>query len=416
MKISGEILKKEKRLLYIFLLVFISVVFVSSISLAENPELEELNQAYEELKNRTQKLENRLEKYAGEAPIETEESDNDMDELSAKNFGGIFKETSIGGCIELEAFYEHFSPHNAADEKNSSIDVASVEMYVNSNFAHRLSSIIVFDYEKNHGVTIDEALIHFQAFDTDIPDFRIKPAWFASAGKMDLPFGRYESHLLSDPIVKELGETHAVSILLGLYHKPFTISISVFNGEMDQMNRSDYIESYVVSVNGYFELLNGVELSVGTSYISNLAESNSLAEFLNNEYLSNESDDATTDKDVRLKEYIPGISSYLSLSFIERLFINLEYVSALRRFEEDRMLKPSAWNAEIAFLPMEDLAIAVGYGESFDTLDFLPEMQYSAAVVYDMSDRISVGFDALLRKFLTNDEINRLSMKFGVSF
>ncbi len=81
-----------------------------------------------------------------------------------------------------------------------------------------------------------------------------------------------------------------------------------------------------------------------------------------------------------------------------------------------RMFKPSAWNAEIAFLPMEDLTIAVGYGESDDALDFLPETQYSASVVYDMSDRISVGFDTFLSEYITNDEINHVSMKFGVTF
>jgi hypothetical protein len=400
---------------------------------AQNQSQEDLLREVRKLKEKTRQLEEEVKKLQ-----EEKGEDDDMesgDNVQVDGLVGFIQGLRLSGSIELETFYEHTKPEKGLSDKTSDIDLSTVELVVDVKIDKRFSSRFVFDYEEGRSVTVDDALIHFQATDICEPDLRLDSNWYASAGKMDIPFGYYESHLLSDPLTQDLGEAKEMAFVLGMYYEPFNIAVSAFNGEMDEFDSSDHIASYVATARFAFEVFDDFEFKTGASYISNIADSDELTIFLT-DYLTpethevdaeREADEADSDQTVSegneeavefngLKRYLPGIGSFCSISYKERIIVMFEYVGAQKRLAEDRRFKPEAWNLEVAFVPVEDIEVALGYGETKAALDFLPKKQVGITGVYDISDHVSIGLEGLRKEMRNKDKVTLTTAQLAVSF
>ena len=335
----------------------------------------------EDLYERIEKLEAKAEKKGV------------LDSLSEK--------ITLSGVIEVEADYAK----NGEDA--SDIVVATVEVGIDAQIAKHVSGHILFLYEEDDTpFDVDEAIISINGEDVVPLNLNV--------GQMYLPFGNFESHMISDSLTLELGETRESAVVAGFATDLIDISAGIFNGDVNEMEKDNKIESYVVSA--VFTLPENTVadfgLTAGASYISNIGDSDSLQEEI-----------------ATVEDYVPGYSAFVSISVLDKFFFNAEYLTAADEFAAGELsfdggqeFKPSTWYAELAVGIIEDLEIAAHYAESDDCGsddcgdDCLPKNRYGAAITYGPFENTSLALEYLHDKFENNDEADIVTAQLAIEF
>jgi hypothetical protein len=324
----------------------------------------------------------------------------------------IMKGIEFSGVIELEAGYSDvdYDDPGEEDERSSDLSVANVEFAVDVGITDQVKGHVLFKYEDDENVIVDEAIIHFQADGVCVPNEACNSMWYASAGKLYVPFGYFESHFVSDPLTLELGETRETAIVAGIHFSGLNLAAGVYNGDMDETDADDHIEDYVAAITYTLPegVVNGFGFMAGVSFVSDIADSDGLTDFLN------ETGADSVDK------YVAGYSAFLSISIIDKIAIELEYMTAGDDFADTPALgsgfEPSAWNAEVAFVPLDNLEIAARYGGSNDTLNMLPETQYGVVVAYGLFENTSLALEFIHNQFENDDEADIITAQLAVAF
>ncbi len=314
----------------------------------------------------------------------------DLEEKSA--LGSLSENITLSGVIEVEAGYAKNG------EDSSDIVVATVEVGIDAQIAKHVSGHILFLYEEGDTeFDVDEAIISINGEDV-VP-------LYLNAGQMYLPFGNFESHMISDPLTLELGETGESAVVAGFANDWIDICAGVFNGDINETEEEgDEIKSYVAAA--VFTLPENTVadfgLTAGASYISNIGDSDSLQDAIG---------------PGTIEDYVPGYSAFVSISVLDRFFFNAEYLIADDEFEFTALeFKPSTWYAEVAVGIIEDLEIAVHYAGSDDCDDVLPEDRFGAAITYGLFESTSLGLEYLHDEFETDDEADIVTAQLAIEF
>ena len=97
-----------------------------------------------------------------------------------------------------------------------------------------------------------------------------------SAGRMYVPFGSYESNMVSDPLTLDLGETSETAIMVGMESGNISGSLYTFSGDTDETSATD---NDALSFGGNITYRTDT-LWMGASYISNIADSDGIQDML----------------------------------------------------------------------------------------------------------------------------------------
>lgn len=310
---------------------------------------------------------------------------------------------SFSGAVEVEAYCMDYDSEDDEDVDESDIVLATAELGVGVNINEYTKGHVLFLWQEDdtEPVDVDEGIITLSGIE-NIP-------FYLTAGKMYVPFGMFNSHFISDPITLEIGETRESAVLVGYANDYVDFSLSAFNGDIDEVDKDNKVESFVISVAGIIssEDVEGAEISLGVSYISNIADSNGIeAEVVNGE----------------LENYIPGLGGFLSVIY-GNLSFEAEYVCANDKFEvgelsfdDGREIKPSAWNCELAYAFTEKLEIAGRYEGSDDLWDFQPEQQYGAVVSYNLFKNTTIALEYLHGEYENKDERDLTTAQLAIEF
>lgn len=311
----------------------------------------------------------------------------------------------LSGTVEVEANYENMSfASGGGDEDSSDITLATVELGIDADIAKHVKGhvLLLWEEDDTEPMDVDEAYVTLDGEDV-VP-------FFLTAGKMYVPFGNFESHFISDPLTLELGETRESAIIAGFVNDLVEISAAVFNGDIDETDDDDHISSFVG--NASFTLpqnsLPGMDLRMGLSYTSNIADSDGLeGEIVNGS----------------VNDSVPGLGAFLSVSLMDRFFLEAEYVGALDEFEAGELsfdggqaFEPKTWNVEIATAVTEALTAAVRCEGGEDLADFLPEIQYGVAVAYGLFDNTTLSLEYLYGEFENDDERDLVTTQLAIEF
>ncbi|MBW2576217.1 MAG: LbtU family siderophore porin [Deltaproteobacteria bacterium] len=312
---------------------------------------------------------------------------------------------TLSGLIEAEACYENYDYDNPAtdDDDSSDITLATVELGVDVDIIKHVKGHVLFLWEEDdtEPVDVDEGFITLDGEDV-VP-------LYLNVGKLYVPFGNFESHFISDPLTLELGETRESALTVGYVNEWMDVSVSAFNGDIDETGEDNHIESYVAAASFSVpeELISNFGITAGVSYISNIADSDGL-------------EGETPDQ---IKDYVDGFSAFLSISFMDKFFFEFEYLGALDEFEAGELsfdggmeFQPETWNFELAYAATDRLEVAVKYEGGDDLGDFLPEDQYGAAVTYGLFENTSLSLEYLYGKFENDDERNLFTTQLAVEF
>lgn len=133
--------------------------------------------------------------------------------------------TNISGLIEVEASYNDAS-------SNSDIALATVELGIDHTLNDKVDAQIVFLYEEgenNDEIAVDAATINFHPNSTtDL-----------SVGRMYVPFGKFETMMVSDPQTLELAETQEEAALVAKTFGNVTATGYVFKDDEDGSDKID---------------------------------------------------------------------------------------------------------------------------------------------------------------------------------
>lgn len=378
---------------------------------------EQLIEKIQGLKERIVVLEGaRISKTEAQEPMETKdlkeiggdrglkERLNDLE----SRLGGV----KFSGAIEVEAGYTEINPKEGADTSSSDISVATVEFGVDAQITDHVGGHILFLYEDDEDVVVDEAIIHIHGEGAGCTPENCKYPWQLSLGKLYIPFGYYESHFISDPLTLVLGETRESAIVGDIGNDWATVSVGVFNGEINQANDSDdHIDNYVASVVFTFP-----NVMAGASYTSNIATSNELIDQMNDV-------DGDGDNTNDLNDYVAGYSAFASINLKDKFFIEAEYLAAIDEFEAGELLfdsgqkyQPSTWNLEFAYAATDDLELGIRYAGSNDGGDFLPDEQYGGVVSYGIFENTSLAVEYQYSEFENDDKETTATAQLAIEF
>ncbi|MDH3347621.1 MAG: LbtU family siderophore porin [Desulfobulbaceae bacterium] len=285
---------------------------------------------------------------------------------------------SMGGVIEVD-----LTSGSDYDGTNSSdITLSTMELAIEAQVNEWVSGEIVLLWEEGDTEPVDLDGATITIGNTE------KAPLYLTAGLMTVPFGVYETNMISDPATLEMGETGDSAILVGLEANGLYASAYTFNGDMDKVGDDDEINVFGASV-GYAMESDSMNLNIGADYISNLANSDGLA-------------DAIGDAD--LLDEIGGMAAHVILGLGDFTCI-AEHVSS-----DDIMgSSPNATHLEAALTTEmigNETVLAATYQITSEAAVLgLPETRYGVAVSMGIMDNTSVTVEYINNEdYATEDD------------
>lgn len=346
-------------------------------------------------------LEKRIEKLEEAAGLQKEGS-------------SWFNRLTFSGLVEAEAGIEQWDLADGGDEDSSDLSLATVALGVDMDIAKHVSGHVLFLYEDGEDILVDEGYIKLDGKDN----------WplYLKFGELYVPFGNFTSHMISDPLTLDLGETREAALELGFEANGLYGALYGFNGDVDEAGKESRIDNVGAMV-GY-ALENGdFTLDAGVGAINNLLDSDGLTDALD------EAREALAAGETReLRDYVAGITVHAVVG-LKGFSLVGEYMAALDDpeftliTEEETTLekgkKLNAWNLEGAYtfsMMDKETTLALGFQGSRHTENLLPEKRILGALSVRIFENTCLALEYLHDEYENDDEADRAALQLAVEF
>ena len=281
-----------------------------------------------------------------------------------------FEAVEIGGAIEIEGTVT--SPPEGDNEAD--LTVGTAELGIGVEVSDWVNGEIVLLWEQGEGLDVDTATV------TIGPP---EGAWSITGGHLVIPFGVFETNLISDPLTLDIGETKQTAFQFDGSAGALSGSVFVFKG--DNMEDGDNLIQGFGATAGYSVETESFELGLNLSYTNDLGDSDGL------EVEGAEGYDR-----------VAGISASAMLT-VGSVSVLGEYLGAMDTFGADYVAfgdygaKPSAWMVEVAYgfeLAGKEATVAASYQTTDEALALeLPKKRVLVGLSAEVMDGISLGFE-----------------------
>jgi len=284
------------------------------------------------------------------------------------------KKITFHGALEAEAYYS--KQENSPSESDIILDTASFGFQADVN--DQVHGHLTFLYEEDKTpLGVDEGFIS-----VDLKHMGPGHAKLV-AGQFYLPFGNFDSEMVTDPVTLDLGESDRTAIMAQYELGPVEVALAGFNGDFDPDGKNNVIDGVVAAVSA--SPIKPLEL--GVSYISDLAET-----------------DIELIKGNSYAKSVDGISAHAVLN-LGPVTLSGEYLSALKSFAAGEVSAAIAASGELSgerpqafFLEArgeigENLSYAVRYENSDDFEDDL--RRYGATCSWSFAENTSLSLEYL---------------------
>lgn len=315
----------------------------------------------------------------------------------------------ISGLVEVEAL----SAENYDGSFINDVSLATVGVAVDSKFDERTSAHIAFLYEEDvTDLSIDEGSITLGLSDS----------MSFTAGKMYVPFGRFNGFMISDPLTLVMSETNETALMLSGEKWGFYGSAYVFNGDSYETDKVLAGDNNSISSGVNLGYAREGMIDVGVSYITNIADSDTL------QWL----DDGNINKAVHtygeVYSSVPGANAYF-LVHIGNVTVIGEHVAALKSFSNGdldgtvtAMEQPSASQFEIG-IEFGKVILGMSYQQTSEAQFIgLAETVSSASVAYEVARGTTLAAEYASMKDYeaidggTGEYANTFTMQLAVGF
>lgn len=280
--------------------------------------------------------------------------------------------TKISGLLEAElSFAEDYDGNSASD-----IVLATAEISIDSEISEWVSGHVSLLHEEDAtDLEVDEGYIQYG--NSFLNPFSMQ------VGQIYVPFGNFSSNMISDPLTLEIAETRE-SALVFTYDAGIVASFYLFNGDLLEPGGDDSLDNFGVNL-GYVYQGESVNIDVGVSYINNIGESDLLSAIIITNVLNDEVD------------YVPGFVGHFILEWGSFNFIS-ELAAASGEFNADEIQvgkksQPSATNIEFGYHITDAFTVAIGFQNTVDLVEILPETRLLLGVSYQLDDATAIAFE-----------------------
>lgn len=203
---------------------------------------------------------------------------------------------------------------------------------------------------------------------------------------MYVPFGVFESSMISDPFTLDLAETNQSALLLGYRRAGFQVRAYGFNCDVDEFSDGDreQVECFGASAGYGRESEEGLSYQFEAGYISSIVDTDGYGDFV-------------TEQNLELLEREGGYSVFAKFSYDSFTLIG-EFVSGTGdiAFASGTEEAPLAWNTEFDYglsLMGKEAVIALGYQATDNMAGRLPKSRILGSASVALVEGLSVGFE-----------------------
>jgi len=279
----------------------------------------------------------------------------------------------IHGAVEVEYGYsEDYAKVDSSDIVLATVELG-LETSVNDNVDIQVS---LLHEEDDTPLEVDVGIISL--YDEGSP-------LTVSLGQMYVPFGAFESNMVSDPLTLEIGESRESAILLNYEASGLSAGMFVFNGDIEEVADEDKVMRFGLSL--CFE---GCNFSGWVDYLSGISDSVAIQDHLG--------------APAAIVNQVAGLSVHAAFS-MDAFSVIFEYVGSLDDFDVSEIAfngqgaEPSAMNIEFAkslSVAGRDGTIAFAYQTTDEALDLgLPETRVMIAYSTEIYESTSLGIEYL---------------------
>lgn len=299
---------------------------------------------------------------------------------------------TLNGLIEAEASLTHVEGGDEEDD----LRLSTVQIGLDAELTPWLGGHVIGLWEEDdtEPMVVDEAVLSLTSpwqVASQTPALHL--------GRQYLPFGKFASRMISDPLTLELGETHTTAAVLSLNGEHWNASLATFTGSVD--NGDDSLDSWVAA----FEATPCNGLSVGASWLSDLAES----------------DAALVQEEGLYRDEIPGWSAFVTLQH-GNFGLTVEYLAAVNRFKPEQVeaggdltgRRPETWNLELSWQATEKLQLAGRYEEADDYQADI--RRYGATYSYGLCDYALLAVEYLHSEAIDSEPTHTFTAQLAVEF
>jgi hypothetical protein len=264
---------------------------------------------------------------------------------------GWFNSVSVFGVVELELASE--SP--AGEEGTTSAGVATMELGAAAALNDEWGVEVLL--EEDDGIKLADAFLTYEPGE----------GFSVAMGQQTLPFGVYDTNLVSDPLTKVLGETAHTSLVLSGEAAQFGWSFLTYH------DGGDTLDGFGIGLGTAME---GDDSSFGVdvAWISDIGDSDGLSE--------------------QFEDDVLGMSASARGS-VGPVSAIVEFVTALD--SGGGGAEPSAWHAEAAYgfdLMGREAVLAVGAGGTSDAADAeLAETLMLLGISVGVAEGVGLGIE-----------------------
>jgi len=290
----------------------------------------------------------------------------------------------VYGLVQIEAQYHQ----DYEDTDISDIVVDEIDFGIEAQVNKWAKADIIFIYEEDGTpLGIDEAFLTLGNTDES-------PLYMA-VGQMYIPFGNFESNMVSDPLTVDLAETGEKAAKFGFETDGLYGAVYMFNGAT-QNDDNNTIDHYGANI-GFAQEGEGFSYDVGINYINDMGDTDTLGEVL---------------EEVDDYDYVEGIGGYLNLNF-GSASLYAEYITALDEFSADNIAfksngaQPTAWNLEASYTMNVgyETTVAIAYQGTEESVGLeLPKTRLMGLVSLALNDNTSLSFEYALDEDYDEDD------------
>ncbi len=308
-------------------------------------------------------------------------------------------EVNYSGFIRVDGTLKNEESASGADTSSSDFKSSLVLLKLDAKASEQVMGYAIFKWlgSDTDRVYIDQAVIDIKPKDTGL-EFIL--------GKHYLPTAAFNSSFMTDSQGIVLAETreHAVTALYSVGIA--TISGALYNGDVQETGEDDdHIDGLVARLDLQFN----DDLSVGTSLISSIADSNTLS--------GTDGVNGGT-----IQDSVAGFAANISYGFA-KFQLDAEYITALDEFQAGELVfdggrayQPQVFTFEAKYDLGGDSFVAGRIETGEDGGDVIAENVYGVIYQTPFLDYLTFAAEYQREEYETNDNLDKLTLRIKYNF
>lgn len=303
----------------------------------------------------------------------------------------------ISGLIEGEFGVVIDKPKTGDSTRSSDATLATVEIGIDAKLSDQVSGhVLLLHEEDDTPLEVDEGTITISGVE----------GLSFTVGQMYVPFGVFETNMVSDPLTLELGETRESAMMVSYKAGSLNAALYVFNGDPKKVDAT--VGEDNVEQKGFSVAYENDNFNVGLDYITSIADSDTLqGQEIAVSILDGNGDplaDYTYPTTRTLKKYIAGVAIH-AIYNADNFNIIVERVSAMDKFAATdyadlfgdpltaKEIQPTATNIEVGY-NFGDQKISLAIQGTKDAAIFdLPEKRNLITYSKDIFEHVGLGIE-----------------------